>query len=354
VTRSDAPYYPERMAIRISRHGRERNDAVSELFKYLRYRYELSERALVHHAKLAADAMIGKSLEMWHDAIWLRQAQEDFPEIVGRGSDIDKVRSLIASKKPEAASILDFSTREYLESEALRRGDDGLLERIFDYSEGQSKSNKRLFGVYSLTSGVLYRRLFKLVGCCHNARANAHQIYKAHGSPDARRRLEEGAGKYAGLDHDWKVLVWIPAPDMRLKAAEVLVDDGHKVSKLVDLDSAGSNRGREIYESHKALWAVSVFVHPSVSREQRAVVLARIGERLGGIRWDNLREHPSVARLAAANVGKELQLPRADEEELALEIEGIAARGGGGTYKDLIRQVRDIAKDRFGQVDGAP
>lgn len=352
VTRSDDPYYPKRMAIRITRHGRERNDAVSELFKYLRYRYELSERALVHHTKLAADAMIGKSLEMWHDSIWLRQAHSDMPDVIGRVSDIDRARALIENSNPEKLKELDEGARGHLESEVLRRGDDGLLEHIIDYSEPKVRTNKRLYGVHSLASGVMYRSLFKLIGHCHNARANAHQIYKTFGSPGGRRRLEEEAGRYAGLDHDWKVLVWIPSPDMRLKAAQVLVDDGHKVAKLVDLDSAGSNRGREIYESHKALWAISVFVHPSVTREQRAVVLARIGEALGGVTWDNLKEHPPVARIAAANVGRALKLPRADEENLALEIAGIAARGGGATYKDLVRQVHSIAEARLSTTEG--
>ena len=34
--------YPERMALRISHHGRERQDISSELLKHLRYRYELA------------------------------------------------------------------------------------------------------------------------------------------------------------------------------------------------------------------------------------------------------------------------------------------------------------------------
>lgn len=354
VTPSEAPYYPQRMAIRITRHGRERNDAVSELFKYLRYRYELSERALVHHAKLAADAMIGKSLEMWHDSVWLKKAEQEFSDVIkSKSSNIDEARNLISAVNSKKVAELDRSTREYMENEVLRRGDDGLLEHLIDYSEQRTRQDKRLFGVYSLTGGVLYRRLFKLIGRS-TARANAGRIYETHGSPAARRQLEEDAGKYAGLDHDWKVLVWIPAPDMRLKAAEVLVDDGHRVSRLVDLDSTGSNRGREIYEAHKALWAISVFVHPTVSHEQRAVVLARLGESLGGIKWDNLREQPSVARLAAANAGKLLKLPREDEDDLALETEGIAARAGGDTYQHLVRQVQQIAEARTQKNDEIP
>jgi HD superfamily phosphohydrolase len=347
VTRTDHPYYSQRMALRIMRRGRERDDAVSELFKYLRYRYELSERVLVHHAKLAADAMVGKGLEMWHDAMWIEEAKRAYPNIVNQSlSDIDAVRTIVHESNGPKPEELDSIVRSRIETEVLRRGDDGLLEHLLDFSERSARQDKRLFGVQTLAGGLLYRRLFKLVGRCRSARSNASQIYAIHGSPDSRRKLEEDAGKYAGLDNDWKVLVWIPAPEMRLKAAEVLVDDGHKVTRLVDLDSTGPNRGREIYESHKALWAVTVFVHPTVTTEQRDVVLARLGQKLGGIKWDNLAAQPSVARLAAANVGRAKRLPRHDEEVLALEADGIAARGGGGTYQELVRQVAQIADAR--------
>jgi HD superfamily phosphohydrolase len=349
VTRTDHPYFSQRMAIRIVRRGRERDDAVSELFKFLRYRYELSERVLVHHTKLAADAMVGKALEMWHDALWIEEASRKSPHT--DKSDLDRLRDQIEKSSRDTLRDIDVSTRNRMEEELLRRGDDGLLEHLLDFSKEGAKTDKRLFGVQSLTAGLLYRQLFKLIGHCRSARSNAEQIYKTHGSPADRRRLEEDAGRYAGLDHDWKVLVWIPAPGMRLKAAEVLVDDGHKVSRLVDLDSTRTNRGREIYESHKALWGVSVFVHPSVPPDQRSVLLARLGERLGGITWDNCREQPSVVRLAVANVGKRRQLPRAEEDELVREVEGLAARGGGRTYQDLIQQVNEIAEARLPKSD---
>ena len=69
VTRSEGSNEQRRMVVRITKDGQQRVDVVSELLKYLRYRYELSERVLVHHAKLAADVMIGKMCEMWLDAI---------------------------------------------------------------------------------------------------------------------------------------------------------------------------------------------------------------------------------------------------------------------------------------------
>ncbi len=64
------------MVLRIQRDSQTRADVVTELLKHLRYRYELSERVLVHHAKLAADAMIGKALSIWRDALWIDRAFE--------------------------------------------------------------------------------------------------------------------------------------------------------------------------------------------------------------------------------------------------------------------------------------
>jgi HD superfamily phosphohydrolase len=73
VTPKGNPETEQHMVLRIGRDGRERTDVVTEVLKYLRYRYELSERALVHHSKLGADAMIGKALEMWYDLFWLEK-----------------------------------------------------------------------------------------------------------------------------------------------------------------------------------------------------------------------------------------------------------------------------------------
>lgn len=57
VSPTSDPFKPERMILRVVKQDRERKDTLTELLKFLRYRYELSERALAHHAKLAADAI---------------------------------------------------------------------------------------------------------------------------------------------------------------------------------------------------------------------------------------------------------------------------------------------------------
>ena len=73
--------YSQRVALNIMQDGYERTDVISELLKALRYRYELSERALYHHAKLAADVMIAKALDLWSRAVWLDEASAVVPTL---------------------------------------------------------------------------------------------------------------------------------------------------------------------------------------------------------------------------------------------------------------------------------
>jgi HD superfamily phosphohydrolase len=52
-----------RLMVETSQDGMFRPDAISELVNLLRLRYYLTERVYYHHAKLAAEAMLGKALE---------------------------------------------------------------------------------------------------------------------------------------------------------------------------------------------------------------------------------------------------------------------------------------------------
>ena len=89
-------------------------------------------------------------------------------------------------------------------------------------------------------------------------------------------------------------MLWIPDPEMRLKLAELLVDDGQGIAQFRDTVALGS----EIYEAHKALWTVSVFVHPTATVSQTQAALAKLGKEMG-ISWDAYRDrlgpNPDVA-----------------------------------------------------------
>ena len=305
VTKSDHPYQPERMVIQINRAGRPRADVVSELLKYLRYRYELSERALVHHAKLAADVMIGKVMQMWRDAL---ESESGSDAAIGA-----------------------------IESQMLRRGDDGLLEHLLDEAE-QRPEDSRWRGIGEIASQLQSRRLFKLAGV-YRRRAKATDLYKAHGTPAARAELERDAARYAGAEHGWMVAVWIPDPNMRFKPAGVLVDDGNE-TEIVDLaawDLENGRRGSEIIESHLGLWAVRVYVDSRLSKEQRAVVLARLQAKLGINGWDG--ESRTLARIAAERVCAEKQLPATALTELTESAEPLST--SHQTFEDLVQALGD-------------
>ncbi len=311
VTRSDHSDYPRRMVIRITRGNRQRADVVSELFKYLRYRYELSERALVHHAKLAADVMVGKAMEMWETAL----AEED--------SGVD--------------------AKERIEAEALRRGDDGLLEHML-YEAGQRDSHGPWEGVADIVKQLQRRRLFKPIGE-YTKRHMGDRLYQRYRDPKARADVERYAARRAGAEHGWMVALWVPNPAMRLKPADVLVDDGSP-SEIVSLetwDRANGARGSEIIESHHGLWAMRVYVDPRLSDHQRTVVLASLQEKLGISEWDSAAsprqhsedrlsqwrgrerisiEHPELHATVAAAAGSTAMV---GQQEFALDTdEGVA------------------------------
>ena len=289
VTRSDHPSRPKRMVIQINRDGELRADVVSELLKYLRYRYELSERVLVHHAKLAADVMIGKVFELWRDAL---QSESDAESAV-----------------------------EEMESQVLRWGDDGLLEYLLDEA-GRHPENDRWEGLARIASDLQRRKLFKPIGT-YSRRAMASSLYMDFGSREARAAVEEDAATYAGAELGWMVALWIPDPAMRFKAAEVLVDDGGE-TEIVDLeawDGERGHRGSEIIESHHGLWAVRVYADSSLTDEQRDVVLDRLQSKLGINGWNG--SHRTRAELAAERVGADkhgLGMELAELERLAEEL----------------------------------
>lgn len=169
VAPGDDPFKPERMVLRVVKQDRERKDTLTELLKFLRYRYELSERALTHHAKLAADAMVGKLLQLFNDALWVQELErriEANPDLKGDlaevpRSDLDELRRK-GLKRLKKKGLDQISTAASLELEKvlLTHGDDGLLEYL--RAEGEKRnSDSRWAGIHDLSEALLDRKLFK-------------------------------------------------------------------------------------------------------------------------------------------------------------------------------------------------
>ena len=333
VTRSDHPHQPERMVIQISRDGYLRADVVSELFKYLRYRYELSERVLVHHAKLAADVMVGKAMELWKAA-------------------------LVAEGKSEEAA------KEIIEGQVLRRGDDGLLEHMLDQASGYA-DDTLWQGVAEVVSLLQARNLFKQIGVYTN-KAMADNLYKNYGSAEGRAEVERHAASRAGLEDDWMVALWVPDPKMRFKPADVLVDDGSptEIFTLAAWDRDNGQRDSELIGSHRGLWAARVYVHPQLTKQQRDLVLAAVQERIGITEWEGSRRRPVQAAIDPKSAGEQPldrvaeyspptqpPLDRATMRAIA-KLEEWRAAGRRRSIQHRELEARILAEGRFVVVDG--
>ena len=383
VTGTDRTRLGQRMALNIARENRERTDVITELLKYLRYRYELTERVLVHHAKLAADAMVGKALELWFEEVRAEAADElksssESGDHEAGGSGESEAPPSDAAVVPVPARVegttdtgvttdrtpLDDDpdddalqrTRKRVTRRILLHGDDGLLEHLRDWSEArraelrEASDGERLHALSELVDGLLQRDLFKLAGRSSTQQASARAIYEQHGGSAARRALEEEAATFAGIDEPWKLCLWLPPPSPRLKSAEVLVFDGSEVVEFYRSEQYKDKRGEDIYVAHGRLWAVSLYIHRSIESEKARRALARLAQRME-VRWD--REVDTLGRqvlewpdrLAAAEVCEEKQLGRREAELLALARHQNAARSPDQvtTYDALVETYEGVA-----------
>ncbi|MCC7365938.1 MAG: hypothetical protein IT303_16360 [Dehalococcoidia bacterium] len=343
------PEHQERMVIQTVRDGRERRDTISELLKIVRYRYEDDERVLVHHAKLAADAMLGKLIQLWADELWVERAIVGNPSLATEPSDnIDdfKQRAAETSGADFVASTTEKVTLE-LEEQFCRYGDDGLLERLSEFNRARMLPSRRAHAIARLGQGLLDRELYKLAARSdQESRPNRDSLYKRYRDPMSRRELEEGAARYAELTHRSHVVVWIPNPKMRMKSVAVLVGDGQGfISTLHDQETArGRQTAQAIYASHEQLWAVSVYVHPDVTEEQRQVLLAFLSSKLG-VGWEG-HARADLFMLAVDRVASESNMTHSEQTRLASsrQSDRTAAVSVEGTFADVVRSVGQLAR----------
>ncbi len=352
VTSRFHPVFRSRMVIGIERDGRLRNDVVTELVKFLRYRYELTERVLTHHAKTAADAMLGKMLGLWDEHLWLtfavKQNKSSYPSHTRiDGLTVESVTARIdhghsgRGKKP--SEKVRAAVQSELEREFLRFSDDGLLEHLRDLD---TNGSRRLREVARLATMLLNRQIYKELGhaASPDDRAIAQQVYDKFGAdPLKRRELERRAARYVGLNPDSEVAIWMPDPEMRLKVARVLV---HKDGNVAPLSEVESTSG-EIVEQHRNLWSVSVYApeaarHADNERTLQALLSFLRDETGLAFRLPSGRRVPGCRELAAEWVERKLNKKRVTKKQL-MELDTAAMDPGGDTFDSLVEQMTQAA-----------
>ena len=370
VTSSRHGEFSKRLALNILRDGHERTDIVSELLKALRYRYELSERALVHHAKLAADAMLGESIERWEWALWWVAAakQGQIAEFVARpGFSVNQV-PVIRAELEARAGREEMSKREWanhplgkaeaevrvaMESEFQRLGDEGLLDYLAGLPDQAPEARVRplLRASSRLACDLKGRKLFRVAERVGAGGVSPKDVHTRYGDPAERAKLEAEAQHFAGLGTEPRVILWIPPPDMRLKLANVLVKQKMEVAPFVTYERNRSQRGSEIYDAHEKLWASYVFVRRDVSESEEKMVSAFLAWRMG-IRWERHRylgDHPDrwPLRLAVAQEFEAGFGSKVDEviELHETELAGVSARMPK-TFKALEQRVKKVKESR--------
>ena len=367
---SEASKHKEHLIVRVTRGGESRVDIVTELFKYLRYRYEVTERALYHKTKLAFDAMLGKLLEMWHDAIWHEKALAAFPELQNAEKQLDatwleaRVKQL-AQDRPDGSvktpDQLENETAAELERHFRFFGDEGLIEHlIWDLDErsrvlqanGEADIDERWQAIKVLAEQLRFREHFRMLAHAGGPEVipSARDKYEQFGSAEERRKLERAAAKWAGLDPAWKVVLWVPSPEMRLKLADVLIEDRGMISTL----AARYDDARVIAKRHEELWTVRVYAAPELRADERMVnrLLSYIHDRMK-LPFYKADGTPVISsnRLAAEEVASEVgtRLTREQVEQVAADLEQVAARSESDkTFEDLLASARALAETRSG------
>jgi hypothetical protein len=343
-----------RAALNIMRSGHERTDVVSELLKALRYRYELSERVLCHHAKLSADAMIGKALDLWSDAVRLEVADghiaqlDDAEDLVEAGN----VRALLdeAGEGPDSGRSGDVRNR--LEPEFLDHGDSGLLERMTRLAEDPPASDllAPLVGelranAAQMAEAVLRRELFAVAGRVGIESAAATTLWRQFGKAERRIALQDESQRFAELGREPQVLLWLPDPKMRLKLAKVLVDDGTHVNSFDQYENARGGRGGDIYSAHNHLWGLWVFTRRDMDPDKRDAALIYLTERLG-VAWEGKRERYGdnswtwLPRFALARLLGVDKPTDAKIDDALKKVAQVSNRGPQTTLADYVDRLR--------------
>jgi hypothetical protein len=196
----------------------------------------------------------------------------------------------------EPTDLVVDRQQQRLEDVVLAHGDDGLLEHIAALIHGAPAGPCGLViddlrrQAATLGQALLGRRLFAVGGRVGVDDAPAEKLYKDFGSIRARTAAQDEAQRFAEAGREPRVLIWLPDPEMRLKLARVLVDNGEHINEFQAYEEARGGRGADIYRAHRRLWSLWVFCDRSLTPEQRDAALVYLARKFG-VAWERMREH---------------------------------------------------------------
>ncbi len=215
----------------VEKRGLVREDVLSEIVRMLEARYYFSERVYFHHAKISAEALVAKCVEL---AIATEAArEEDFRALT------DETMVGLLERLDYRDAEIGARARRFLERFRSRR----LLKRCAVFPRYANRDSQR----------ALLDRFF--APGRHEARLGAE------------RRIEAAARE--ALSRDVDVLLYCPAREMQLKEARihVLFPGEERVRPLSDFADR-IPRLRDLEESYRNLWKFYVF---SSEEDPRAI-----------------------------------------------------------------------------------
>ncbi|HLS88479.1 MAG TPA: HD domain-containing protein [Sphingobacteriaceae bacterium] len=210
-----------RLALNLTRHGLLRADARSEIMSLLRMRYFLTERVYLHHAKVAAGAMVARAVER---------------------------------------AVLDG----WREEDLYHLTDETLLLRLAVGSQPMAAA---------LAQGVRRRRLLKRAyvlspqGAGRGLRDHLVEQYSGRAGAPRRRQLEEELAAAAGLPPG-SVIIHCPQKSM-FKEVGVLVILPSGLQPLTGMQEPMASEVRALIHQYEDLWRFYVFA-PTEAVEQVA------------------------------------------------------------------------------------
>ena len=232
----------EKLVLNLQKKGLFRHDAFSEVIHLLRIRYFLTERVYYHHAKIAAGAMLSRTVE----------------RAVELGFDPMDLFSLT---------------------------DDALLFVLNDRF-GKDKIVQTLISSYNRRS--LYKRCYVLTEH-HITAAKRQSLSKAYhlNMRNQRSKMEKIIAREAGIPVE-AVILYAPPPKMNLKEADVLVKiDAKRARPLGDWHN---QEVLSLQEKYGKLWKFYVFVNPEYS--QRFAVVSDVCAKV----FDQENELPMIQK----------------------------------------------------------